>query len=98
MKQTKRFVLIPSRSPVWSIDTEYITNWVEAEKKGILSLGKFGELGRSGLYQVYKGNGIMKYADDKEEAKRLSEQFIADDKHFRKLEKEYLKAGKKVRA
>ena len=64
-----------------------VPNWEEGEDRGILKAGKYGELGRSGLYTVYR-RPAMYFADNKEKAEILSKQFKEEEKLINKYEKQ----------
>jgi hypothetical protein len=72
-----------------------VPNWKEGEEKGVLKAGDYGELGRSGLYTVYR-RPAMYFAENKEEAEKLSKKFKEEDKLFRKYEKQLERKRKKL--
>jgi hypothetical protein len=74
-----------------------VPNWEEGEKKGVLKAGKYGELGRSGLYNVYR-RPAMYFAENREEAEKLSKMFKEEDKLFRKYEKQLKNKKNRVKA
>ena len=52
-----------------------VPNWEEGEEKGVLKAGDYGELGRSGLYTVYR-RPAMYFAENKEYLKEQSKRLI----------------------
>lgn len=74
-----------------------VSNWVEGEAKGVLKAGKYGEVGRSGLYMVYR-RPAMYFADNKEEAEELSKRIKEEDKLLNAYEKLLKKGNKRMRS